>query len=905
MKQSSNNTFNEGLNLDLNPITTPNNVLTDALNASFITFNGDELALQNDAGNTRIKILHAGAEPYNPLGIYVIGDKVQTVDGNFYKNITGNNTSLETDWENVTYVQLSDGFYPIGIKEYGGVLYIVSAKKGNLIDENNPGLGYDYQIEFGSYPSPEYLTNESSPGDDLMYDETIPTNPVWLDIYEDILYRPTIINKDDFKSGRYVTFDIVYNNTENDSYFDNISYYQNPVFYKIKLLHLLSNGYLDLTDDVWSRYAIFKNNTLGPTDFWFNDPTFRYFCPAQFKGKLAISLEIEPLKTFKLNGVPELTYDGTQVGQEYRFTISLLATGVGKINIPSSWIKIWIDDEEQVIPETNYVDYVSFNGVDSIFSFTTTFDASNQGKLLKYEIVPNLQVDSNIYTNDIDIITGNTFNYTEFPEEWRDNYIITGQRLISTVFDRVKFELSDADCENSYFTTITLTDNGGIYINADLEISVDGKYVFIEETTSSTDNVIATYTVVNGKPVINLPVLIPIEDSVLASLQNLDITTSNADCLLVDITINTNIPIDITGTNIESAIILTQGTAITPFYIDPNMKQFKFKVSADTLFTLTIYNTGEKVYGGYSTSPIYSTYSRTASANMTINHAFISSFSITPSYTVNDPFTVVWKSGYDIGILSTKFWNTYDTDMIFNETKGMYISETLTTPAFDTNVVVQGTSSISNGTWDNISDVANFRQLTVGSDTYVFANSYTTQQFGGTLATHYMNWIDVLFIGDPWYPNLSHNMGFNSQRQLDAINATGPVTWSIIDGAASASVVDGLVTTTDVPGLFTVKVVDNASSDNWDIITIDNSLYVENTFYDQTNTVNYLESVYLTIQGATGFTTWEIISGADSINFTEYVGGATIIGTAIPGAVVIRLTEDATHAYTEVIFSVV
>ena len=39
----------EGLNKDLNPIVTPNNVLTDNLNGTFITFNGDELSLQNDA----------------------------------------------------------------------------------------------------------------------------------------------------------------------------------------------------------------------------------------------------------------------------------------------------------------------------------------------------------------------------------------------------------------------------------------------------------------------------------------------------------------------------------------------------------------------------------------------------------------------------------------------------------------------------------------------------------------------------------------------------------------------------------------------------------------------------------------------------------------------------------------
>ena len=93
MRKEAINTFQEGLNYDLNPITTPNNVLTDCVNGTFITFNGDELALQNDAGNT--KILIPGTKD--------------------------------------SYVKLSPGFYPLGVKEYGGVLYIVSAKQPDIV----------------------------------------------------------------------------------------------------------------------------------------------------------------------------------------------------------------------------------------------------------------------------------------------------------------------------------------------------------------------------------------------------------------------------------------------------------------------------------------------------------------------------------------------------------------------------------------------------------------------------------------------------------------------------------------------------------------------------------------------------------------------------------------------------
>ena len=80
MKQTAQNTFNDAMNLDLHPIVTPNSVLTDNLNGTFITYNGNEFCLQNDKGNI-IKSF------------------------------------------------LTPGFIPIGIKEHNGILYIISHKE--------------------------------------------------------------------------------------------------------------------------------------------------------------------------------------------------------------------------------------------------------------------------------------------------------------------------------------------------------------------------------------------------------------------------------------------------------------------------------------------------------------------------------------------------------------------------------------------------------------------------------------------------------------------------------------------------------------------------------------------------------------------------------------------------------
>lgn len=95
-KQESVNTFTEGLVMDLNPITTPDNVLTNALNATLITYNGNEFVLQNDMGNGRVETAY-----------------------------------------------LPSGYVPVGVKEYGGIIYVASY---------NP-LTNKGQI--GSFPSPE------------------------------------------------------------------------------------------------------------------------------------------------------------------------------------------------------------------------------------------------------------------------------------------------------------------------------------------------------------------------------------------------------------------------------------------------------------------------------------------------------------------------------------------------------------------------------------------------------------------------------------------------------------------------------------------------------------------------------------------------------------------------------
>ena len=95
------NTFTDGLISDLNPINTPNTVLTDCLNGTLITYDGNEYTLQNDKGNFPLKDC-----------------------------------------------KLPENYIPVGVKEYGDILYIVSY---------NPITKH---VQIGSYPSPDSIIDE-------------------------------------------------------------------------------------------------------------------------------------------------------------------------------------------------------------------------------------------------------------------------------------------------------------------------------------------------------------------------------------------------------------------------------------------------------------------------------------------------------------------------------------------------------------------------------------------------------------------------------------------------------------------------------------------------------------------------------------------------------------------------
>lgn len=95
-KNAQVNSFTGGINTDLHPMLQPNNTLTDCVNGTLITYNGNENMLQNDMGNYALE----GAK-------------------------------------------LPPNYVPIGVKEHAGILYVVAY---------NP---LTKRTQIGSYPSPK------------------------------------------------------------------------------------------------------------------------------------------------------------------------------------------------------------------------------------------------------------------------------------------------------------------------------------------------------------------------------------------------------------------------------------------------------------------------------------------------------------------------------------------------------------------------------------------------------------------------------------------------------------------------------------------------------------------------------------------------------------------------------
>lgn len=260
--RASKSKFQGGLVMDLAPETTPNEVLTSALNATLVTFNGNEIQLQNDMGNGRVET-----------------------------------------------ARLPEGYIPVGTCEFGDIIYIVSY---------NPLTN---KSQIGCFPSPERNisseeignTGQSLSADDFqVLNDGKPTGELKASSVKKILYQNKLNPGD-----KFVIYD-TNNQILSETHITDIgntshTYGSFPKWLKIHVIAIEDSGKINYLD---SSIKWYKSEELGhPSDYFIRTSVEKTGKPdidsyrnllnsgysvyqSKISGKLALLIELEKIEGF-------------------------------------------------------------------------------------------------------------------------------------------------------------------------------------------------------------------------------------------------------------------------------------------------------------------------------------------------------------------------------------------------------------------------------------------------------------------------------------------------------------------------------------------------------------------------------------------------------------------------------
>lgn len=276
------NTFQDGLVMDFNPLVTPNTMLTNALNATLLTYNGNDNSLQNDMGNGRVETAY-----------------------------------------------LPEGFIPLGTCSFGGIVYIASY---------NP---FTKQSQIGSFPSPErnITTDELKESDKFIQKVNFyesGTNNVINPRYKILLLEDRELNQGDkfqiFSDNlnaikdrlsalnslhndindlpRYLKLHVISINSKGEiSYLDSdLTWYnenENNYFIRLKKIELGGENEVDLDEYrslVQANYSVYT---------------------APFKGKIGILAELECISSFEVGYDAKVKDGKSELEKTATFTLDL------------------------------------------------------------------------------------------------------------------------------------------------------------------------------------------------------------------------------------------------------------------------------------------------------------------------------------------------------------------------------------------------------------------------------------------------------------------------------------------------------------------------------------------------------------------------------------------------------
>lgn len=312
--ETAQNSFNGGLLMDMNDTVVPNTVLTDCLNGTIITFDGNEFILQNDSGNGRVE-----------------------------------SCALKKD------------FIPLGIKQYGGIIYIASV---------NP---FTNECEIGSFPSPERnITSDELP-DNL--DVSILNNDIYKDVEEGKESKEGLqinylkVDFGDLEKSILRPGDkfLIYidgingdsNYTKFNEYYKELNYYIDKEgigkrrLYHLHLAKISENGmvtYIEEQTSAWNenhqKFFYTKDEAFDNTPALntVKNPALFSVYNDKLNGYLAIVLEIEDIDSFSvdLGNVSEHTENNTY---DVEFTVNSSSKSYNNV----CGIKLSIKDTSNIV----------------------------------------------------------------------------------------------------------------------------------------------------------------------------------------------------------------------------------------------------------------------------------------------------------------------------------------------------------------------------------------------------------------------------------------------------------------------------------------------------------------------------------------------------------------------------
>lgn len=297
-KKQAENAFGKGLVMDAHPMNSDNNTLSNCLNGTLITYNGNEQMLQNDMGNGRV----------------------------------------ETAF-------LPPGYVPVGMKEHGGIIYVASY---------NPITNHG---QLGSFPSPERNISSDEMGNPslMISDDTFKFNPI---TGVDTLYsKLSILDDNTIRPGDKFALYFTASNSDVSKLSDYITNYNNSTNKRLKLSVAVrdNNGNLqDITEDLktMSNNYFMENKSGTDEDLTSleglrrvsEDENFNIY-KGKLSGELYLIAELATITDYELS--VSSNYEETD-GKGLR-TLKFKGTFNSEVNDIFKGVHISLDDGDSIV----------------------------------------------------------------------------------------------------------------------------------------------------------------------------------------------------------------------------------------------------------------------------------------------------------------------------------------------------------------------------------------------------------------------------------------------------------------------------------------------------------------------------------------------------------------------------